>query len=154
MVVATYPMIAYLKVSKLALRIKPMTKTDSINNSQKGVRIVFQVDLEDPNWGDWVDPMGGLTRILTEHWNAEDIPPLGYRFRQYTKLEKEADSNFLNASTHSRVGDWVVSGVERYVAKANNCEFREIAICTCRFEPVEPQWQKMNPSQTTLTHFS
>ncbi|MCL1470396.1 hypothetical protein [Argonema antarcticum] len=101
--------------------------------------IIFHAEPDQPGWENRKLPMGGLTGILDEQWDytgSGQIPQVGERFRQFLQIEAFSDPQFPKSSTHSREGDWVVTGVERYSATSPDCSKLEIVLCYCKFDPV------------------
>lgn len=97
---------------------------------------------------DWQEEQGAENRLLAHTKAATDIlaeyfdssnnpsPELGDRVRQFYRIEEFADSQFPEASTHSRDGDWEVIKVEEYKSQGT-ADFESIVICYCKYSPVE-----------------
>ena len=97
---------------------------------------------------DWREEQGAENRLLAHTKAATDIlveyfdssnsslPEVGYRVREYHKIDGFADGDFPDVSTHSRVGDWEVVKVEEYKSPTD-AEFESIVICYCKYSPVE-----------------
>lgn len=81
---------------------------------------------------------GALTDILAEHYDAsgKELPEVGYRLREYHRIEAFVNPEFPEASTHSRVGDWEVSQVEVYSPERPIGHFEAIVVCFCQYVPV------------------
>ena len=82
-------------------------------------------------------PDKSMTNILEENWSAEKtprIPQPGDRTRAY----KYSDSS--DNITHAREGDWVVTRVERFASFDTD---NRIAVCYCKYDPIEPQWEEV-----------
>jgi hypothetical protein len=81
---------------------------------------------------------GAITDILAEHFDSSNspLPEPGYRLREYHRIEQFVDPRFPGASTHSRVGDWEVVRVEKYITDLPNTEFETVVICYCQYSPV------------------
>lgn len=81
---------------------------------------------------------GAITDILAEHFDSSSrpLPKPGYRLREYHKIEQFADSEFPDAITHSRIGDWEVTRVEEYSTELPISDFEAIVICYCCYSPV------------------
>ena len=96
---------------------------------------------------DWREEQGAESRLLAHTKAATDIlaeyfdssnsplPEPGYRIRQFYRIDEFADSQFKDASTHSRVGDWEVTKVEEYKS-LSAADFESIVICYCKYSPI------------------
>ncbi|MFB2921111.1 MULTISPECIES: hypothetical protein [Aerosakkonema] len=80
---------------------------------------------------------GAITDILAEHFDSSDrpLPSPGYRLREFHRVEQFVDRQFPNASTHTRIGDWEVTRVEKYAPETMS-EFEAIVVCYCHYVPV------------------
>ena len=94
---------------------------------------------------------GALTSILAEHYDFSnsDPPEVGYRLREYHKIEQFADEKFPDASTHSRVGDWEVIRVEEYSQNWSAKDLESVVICYCKYSPVETPLEPLPKVQIT-----
>ncbi len=100
--------------------------------------IIFRADWDQEYEADTrLLPSGAITDILAEHFDSSgsSVPSVGYRPSDYHHIEQFADSSFPRASTHSRMGDWVVTRTSEY-APATPGEFEAIIICYCRYSPI------------------
>ncbi len=81
---------------------------------------------------------GALTDIIAEHFDSSNSPPpeVGYRLREYHHIQQFTDSTFPHASTHSRMGDWVVCRTSQYTPSGECEDFEAVVICYCRYSPV------------------
>lgn len=82
---------------------------------------------------------GAFTFILAEHYDSSHspLPKPGYRLREYHRQEQLVDKRFPAASTHSRIGDWQVTRVEKYTPELPTSDLETIVICYCKYDPVE-----------------
>jgi hypothetical protein len=94
---------------------------------------------------------GAYTEILAEHFDSSNrpLPTLGYRLREFHRIDPFVDPKFPSASTHSRVGDWEVIRVEEYAQQSPNLEFDSIVICYCRYVPVTTPLEPLPQIQVT-----
>ena len=109
---------------------------------------------------DWREEQGAESRllahtkattdILAEHFDSSNssLPEPGYRVREYHKIDEFADSQFPEASTHSRVGDWEVVKVEEYKSTVS-ADFESIVICYCKYSPVSTPLEPLPKVQTS-----
>lgn len=117
--------------------------------------IIFQAEPNQPGWETRLNPMGGLTDILTEHRDFSGkgkIPKVGYRFPVFLRDESAASPQNIG-STHYRKGDWVVTRVERYPAGSTNCSCKEIAVCYCSFCPIEAELIALTEAKVSVDSF-
>jgi hypothetical protein len=99
---------------------------------------------------------GALTAILAEWFDSSEreLPQPGYRLRDYARLDGQGQPHYDAGSTHSRLGDWVVSQVEEFPANLpTGQKFEEIIVCYCRYVPIEPQWQPVPKATVSLDSF-
>ncbi|MCP2729764.1 hypothetical protein [Limnofasciculus baicalensis] len=117
--------------------------------------IIFEAEPNQPGWETRLNPMGGLTDILTEHRDFSSkgkIPKIGYRFPVFLRIESAAKPGNIG-STHYRQGDWVVTRIEHYPAGSPDCSVREIAVCYCQFDPIEAQLVQLEEPKVSLDSF-
>jgi hypothetical protein len=109
--------------------------------------IVFKTEsLSSPGWEDRsLSHTGALTSILAEHYDYSDkpLPQTGDRLRNFAQFKDNAGSQFPGASTHVRWGDWEVSHVEEYVPKIPHLQYDCLAVCYCRYSPIESEWKEL-----------
>lgn len=109
--------------------------------SSKGKTWIVYKAADDEDGEGWLErrlmPGGGLTNILWEVWDygSHPLPEVGSRTRDYTNLEDPG-----NGLTHGKDGDWVVSRVQRFADEESG---DRIAICWCRYDPIEPRWEEL-----------
>jgi hypothetical protein len=117
-----------------------------------GKYIIFKTEsMSDSGWEERVlTHTGALTDILAEHYDSSNspLPTPGYRLREYHKIQQFADPQFPDASTHSRIGDWEVTRVEKYTPESNS-DFEAIVICYCRYSQVTTPLEPLPKIQTT-----
>ena len=118
-----------------------------------GKYIIFKTEsASDRGWEDRkLAHTGALTSILAEHYDFSNsgLPQVGYRLREYHKIEQFADEQFPAASTHSRVGDWEVTRVEEYAPDMPTNDVESVVICYCQYSPVETPLEPLPKVQTT-----
>lgn len=118
-----------------------------------GKYITFKAQARDEKFDNWermsLNHTGAFTFILGEYYDSSDkpIPQKGYRLREYYHIEQFADARFPKVSTHSRVGDWEVTRVDRYDSRDSEGEFSVVAICYCRYAPIESPLEPLPPMQ-------
>jgi len=88
---------------------------------------------------------GALTSILAEHYDysGKPLPKIGDRLRNFAQFQESADPKFPAASTHVRWGDWEVSRVEEYTPEIPDAEYDCLAVCYCRYSPIESEWKEL-----------
>lgn len=121
-----------------------------------GTWIIFQVG-EAGNSG--INPknaFGGLTNILTEHWDysGKEGPKVGYR-PEISKTTEEETNGWPDS--FRAPGDWVVSSVVSYSADAEaEAEFDRIIVCTCNYDPISEEdrpWKYVPVAPVTALSF-
>ncbi|MEO0840966.1 MAG: hypothetical protein AAFS12_00470 [Cyanobacteria bacterium J06632_19] len=102
--------------------------------------IIFRADIREEQGAEnrLLAHTKAATDILAEYFDSSSnpSPEVGYRVRQFYKIDEFADSQFPEASTHSRIGDWEVIKVEEYTS-TTDADFESIVICYCQYSPVE-----------------
>lgn len=99
-----------------------------------------------------------LTDILAEYWDSSDqpLPEPGYRPTEYVRVDDCVDPRFPTASTHYRPGDWEVVRVHTYtpdIPVPYGAVFDVIALCYCRYAPIDAPMQPTPTIQVTLDSF-
>lgn len=101
------------------------------------ITVIFKT--ENPSAHGWEDrvllPSGSLTDILAQHICTNSIPEVGDRLREFAELDDE---------THGRDGDWVVSKVELFSSFDTS---DKVVLCYCQYQPITPEWEKLNRGQ-------
>lgn len=88
------------------------------------------------------------TSILQENWDSsgKPAPEPGDRI-----LDHRSDSE---GQGWYRNGDWVIDRVESYPANIPGWqEFSEILICTCKYDPIDAEWQACDKGIVSLDSF-
>lgn len=101
--------------------------------------ILFVAEQGQPQWEKRsLTHSGSLTDILEEYRDFTDdpLPGVGYRFTETIRIERYANHEFPDASTHYRESDWVVVRVEEFPANIPSSSYDSIAVCYCRHEPI------------------
>ena len=109
--------------------------------------IVFKTEsLSSPGWEDRsLSHTGALTSILAEHYDYSNkpLPQTGDRLRNFAQFTETTELKSPAVSTHVRWGNWEVSHVEEYTPKIPNAEYDCLAVCYCRYSPIEPEWKEL-----------
>jgi hypothetical protein len=109
--------------------------------------IVFKTEsLSSPGWEDRsLSHTGALTSILAEHYDysSKPLPQTGDRLRHFAQFTESKEPKSPAVSTHVRWGDWEVSHVEEYSPKMPNAEYDCLAVCYCRYSPIESEWKEL-----------
>lgn len=81
---------------------------------------------------------GSFTDILAEHFDQtqKPLPKPGDRLIEFT------DDQETNKTIHyNRNGSWVVTEIDVFTASDVQLgKHKEIVVCWCEYEPVEPKW--------------
>jgi hypothetical protein len=115
--------------------------------------ILFMAEGEDPDWRERkLQQSGSLTWIIAEHWDSSGkaLPEPGYRPSVFVKVD---DSDPLRGKTHSKIGDWEVVRVESYSPDLPNGKYDTIAICYCKYSPIDAPLQPMPERQVSIDSF-
>ncbi|CDM95577.1 MAG: hypothetical protein P5702_14775 [Limnospira sp. PMC 1291.21] len=119
--------------------------------------IIFRADKGEPGWKERkLQHTQGLTRILAEHFDSSDqpIPELGYRPREFVRIDGLHNPTEHGYSTHYRQGDWEVTRVESYTPDVSTAEFDMIVICFCKYSPVNGPVQPMPERRVSIDSFA
>ncbi|MCP2731967.1 hypothetical protein [Limnofasciculus baicalensis] len=102
--------------------------------------IIYKTEtMSDRGWEDRkLTPSQSLTDILSEEWDwsGKDFPQIGSRFREYENLEDPG-----NGASHGKYGDWVVTKIHHFSSPDTE---QRIIVCYCSYQPIEPNWEKLN----------
>ena len=101
--------------------------------------ILFVAEDDQPNWETrMLTHSNSMTNILCEHKDYSGNPPpaVGYRPTETVRVERYADPDYPDASTHYREGDWVVTRVEEFLPDALSILFDSIVVCYCKYDPM------------------
>jgi hypothetical protein len=50
---------------------------------------------------------------------------------------------FADGEIYHRQSDWLVAKVQSYPAVGEDCDWDEIILCYCQFEPIESKWERV-----------
>ncbi|NEP04189.1 MAG: hypothetical protein F6K25_06490 [Okeania sp. SIO2G4] len=112
--------------------------------------IIFRAEKDQPGWESRkLEHTQQLTRILTEHFDSSNkpIPEPGYRPTEFIRVDALHNPEEHGYSTHYRQGDWEVSRVETYTPDLPIGEFDVVAICYCKYNPINAPLQPMPERQ-------
>ena len=121
--------------------------------------IIYQADTMDaPGWERRKYVNGdheAFTAILAEQFDSTGgaLPQVGDRLTEYVHVPAFADSQFPEASTHYRAGDWEIAQVEEYTPGAPASRFESIVVCVCRYAPIASELHPMDPVQVSADSF-
>jgi hypothetical protein len=119
--------------------------------------IVFRAEKRQPGWEDRkYAHTGSLTKTLAEHYDCSDqpLPEPGYRPPAFIQVEECIESEYPEAKTHYRLSDWEVTRVETYTPDIPvEMGFDMIAICYCKYSPINFPLQPMPERQISLDSF-
>ncbi|NEQ73600.1 MAG: hypothetical protein F6K23_11325 [Okeania sp. SIO2C9] len=112
--------------------------------------IIFRAEKDEPGWESRkLEHTQQLTRILTEHFDSSNkpIPEPGYRPTEFIRVDALHNTEEHGYSTHYRQGDWEVSPVETYTPDLPIGKFDVVAICYCKYNPINAPLQPMPKRQ-------
>jgi hypothetical protein len=118
--------------------------------------IIFRAEKRQPGWENRkLAHTGSLTKTLAEYLDCSDqgLPEPGYRPTEYIRVEQFVDPAYPGASTHYRAGDWEVTRVETYTPDVPTGEFDIIAVCYCKYNPINTSLKPMPERQVSLDSF-
>jgi hypothetical protein len=121
--------------------------------------IIFRAEGSAESWKERkLEPSGALTRILAERLDCSDkpLPEPGYRPAEFVRVEQLHNPSVHGDSTHYRTGDWEVVQVHSYtpdIPIPHGGDYDLIAICICRYNPVNAPLKPMPERQVSLESF-
>ncbi len=101
--------------------------------------IIFRAEKRQPGWKERkYAHTNSLTKTLFEHYDSSDkeLPEPGYRPPEFIRVDRLVDPNYPEATTHYRQSDWEVTRVETYTPDVPVGEFDMVAICYCKYSPI------------------
>ncbi|MBD2313300.1 hypothetical protein H6G20_16660 [Desertifilum sp. FACHB-1129] len=118
--------------------------------------IIFRAEKREPDWKERkLQHTQALTRILAEYFDSSDrpIPEPGYRPTEFIRVDALHNSKEHGVSTHYRQGDWEVTRVETYTPEMPMGEFDLVAICYCKYSPINASLNAMPERQVSVDSF-
>lgn len=99
---------------------------------------IYRADGSQPGWEKRCDSIGSSTYFLHEEMDYSSnrtFPKIGDRMGE--------SKRFSDGEIYHRESDWLITKIQHYPALDENCDWDEIILCYCKFEPVESNWEKV-----------
>jgi len=99
---------------------------------------IYRTDGAQAGWEKRLDAIGSGTYLLHEEMDYSrnrTIPKIGDRLGE--------SKRFADGEIYHRQSDWLVAKVQSYPAVGEDCDWDEIILCYCQFEPIESQWERV-----------
>lgn len=106
-------------------------------NSKPTLRI-YRTDGAQPGWEKRFDSIGSGTYLLHEEMDYSSNRTI----LKIGDLLGES-KRFPDGEIYHRQSDWAIVKVQRYPAVGEDCDWDEIVLCYCQFEPIESQWERV-----------
>lgn len=119
--------------------------------------IIFKAEADQPGWKQRkLEHTQALTDIFAEYFDSSDapLPEPGYRPTEFIRVDTLHNPEEHGYSTHYRQGDWEVTRVETYTPEVSIGEFELIAICYCKYTPINAPLKPMPQRQVSLDSFA
>lgn len=99
---------------------------------------VYRTDGSQPGWENRLDSIGSSTYLLHEEMDYSrnrTLPKVGERLGE--------SQRFSDGEIYHRESEWLITKIQRYPALGEDCDWDEIILCYCKFEPIESKWERV-----------